>query len=400
MNPAFCPDEANTVGMWVVLAAVTHLYAVLVDDLGLPGDRIVNKAVGRDVGHCCVDLTGFDLIVDSPLSDVHKVYAVSANKTRGVVGDVVPVADLVTAGDALGAKRCKWRRAQPQVVIEVFRYRYGWEVPPCLNAFVNPNDADFHADQPPDPSVANQLADMAEGSVGPALQAGLQDPAVAFCDFHQTAALSHGKRKWFFYIHILTGLHSHDRHRCVPMVRRADADGVDILAGKQIAEVTIISANSASIVLINVLPESLAPGFYRIANSNDTSILLGQKNVPMVCVDITRSDQAQSDSFAWRDGPIAAEYTRWYNVRKANNAGHAEDRVLKKVASRCLTLVHLMAPLSNQNSMLSVRDLIFKFCLDDLEGRTIEIFLDALLVERYDKRNWLRFTVNGNEAFS
>ena len=124
-------------------------------------------------------------------------------------------------------------------------------------------------------------------------------------DLDNPAALGHSKRERFLDIYILAGLHSRDGLHRMPMVRRTDTDGVDVLASQEIAKVTIISAYVASIGLIDMVPESLAPVFHGITDCDDACVLLGQKYLSVVCVDVTRTDQAQSDTVAWCD---TAEY--------------------------------------------------------------------------------------------
>ena len=144
MNPTLCSDEANTVGMRITLAAIAHFDAVFIDDFGLPGDRVVNETVAGDLGRCRANLCGLDLVADSPLGDVHEMYPVAANETGGVIRDVIPIADVVAAGDTFGAKGRKWGRTQPQVVVESLRHRCDGEISSRLHTFVNPDDTYFN----------------------------------------------------------------------------------------------------------------------------------------------------------------------------------------------------------------------------------------------------------------
>lgn len=99
----------------------------------------------------------------------------------------------------------------------------------------------------------------------------------------------------------------------------------------------------------------------------------------MVCVDITRTNQAQGDTIAWCDAPIVAECARCNDCRKAYETRYANGCVLEKVSPSCIEIVHV--PYSFKiNDIVSSRIFLFKFHLTDRDGPIPENFLDALQI--------------------
>ena len=79
-----------------------------------------------------------------------------------------------------------------------------------------------------DASVANQLAGQPVAIVGALLAAGLEDAVVFSGRLDHRLAFLDGQRQRFFAVDVTAGLHRGDRGQRVPVVDRADRDGVQV----------------------------------------------------------------------------------------------------------------------------------------------------------------------------
>ena len=116
----------------------------------------------------------------------------------------------------------------------------------------------------------------------------------------------------------------------MPVVRRADTDGVDVLACQQFPEVLIVDTAISCIGLVDAVAKGSTPAHYRIADCHNTCILFGQKGFAVVAIDVACADQAQRDAIAWRDCSIAAECRGGDNMGKHHSARHANCRIPEK----------------------------------------------------------------------
>ena len=122
------------------------------------------------------------------------------------------------------------RGAEPLVVIEIGGHgHFGLDV---ARRVFGQTDEDFL--DLSDAAVANQLAGQAELYVGALLTAQLQDSASPLHDVGHLAAFGDGERRRLLQIDVLAGERGFHGGLRVPVVRRADADGVDALIGEHI----------------------------------------------------------------------------------------------------------------------------------------------------------------------
>ncbi len=92
-----------------------------------------------------------------------------------------------------------------------------------------------HRLQVADPAVADQLAGAAEAMVRPLLAAGLEDDVMLAHRVAHGAALGDRQRQRLLAVDVLAGLARLDHRDRVPVVRRADLDGVDVFPAQDFA---------------------------------------------------------------------------------------------------------------------------------------------------------------------
>ena len=88
-------------------------------------------------------------------------------------------------------------------------------------------------------AVANQFAGKTRGVVGAFVAASLEYSAVAFDSIADGAAFGDAVGERFFAVDVLARLCSGYGDKGVPVVGGADGDGVDVIAGEQVPEVTV-----------------------------------------------------------------------------------------------------------------------------------------------------------------
>jgi hypothetical protein len=155
------------------------------------------------------------------------------------------------------------------------------------------------------------------------------------------------------------------------MVRSSDTDRVDIPAGQQLAIVTIIGASAAAIGLIDAVPIDLPPDLYGIADSYNAGVGLCEKGFPVVAVDITRADQAERDTIARRNRPVAAEYRGREYVRKTGGARNSSRYIPHKTPTCYFEVVHLLFLVAGRSNIFRVKCYPVLACLPPRKKQTV-----------------------------
>ena len=130
------------------------------------------------------------------------------------------------------------RRAFPEVPVELLGDRYDGERA-ADGVVADPGLDGVHL---ADPAVAHQLAGQAIARVGALLAAGLEDAVVLAGRLDHRLAFLDGEREGLLAVDVAAGLHRGDRGQGVPVVDRADRDGVQVFLGEQLAEVFVFVA--------------------------------------------------------------------------------------------------------------------------------------------------------------
>ena len=125
------------------------------------------------------------------------------------------------------SKWCAPRRgSEPAVVVEVRRDRTLVEdlgLRKFTQHRADPGDVT-------DPAIAHHGCSFAKSGIGTLLGSGLQHPATSPCGFNQLPSLADRQGERFFAIDILARQQGGLGDRGVPVIRRADENGVDVRA--------------------------------------------------------------------------------------------------------------------------------------------------------------------------
>jgi hypothetical protein len=76
------------------------------------------------------------------------------------------------------------------------------------------------------------------------------------------------------------------------VVRCADTDSVYVFPGQKVAKIAVLGACVIFIGLVDAILIGLSPGLHWIADSYNTGVLLSQKGLTVVRVDITSANKA------------------------------------------------------------------------------------------------------------
>jgi hypothetical protein len=111
-------------------------------------------------------------------------------------------------------------------------------------------------------------------------------------------------RERFFAVHILASIQGGDGDDGVPVIRRGDDDGVDVLAGEELAEVAVGLAAFEGGVL--VLAVALGDGLLGvltavgidIADGDDLDFFATEEVVEVTAVHLAVADEAEREALA------------------------------------------------------------------------------------------------------
>src|SRR5262249_8986938 len=163
----------------------------------------------------------------APLGDVEVVGAPVGHHAAGVLAVLPPVGEV-----GVHAARAEDRvvrplrgRPQPAVPVQAGLFLLLRQVARLAGAA----DVDVDRLDLADAAAAHQLAGGAELVAGALLAAGLEDAVVLAGRLDHGAGLADGQRQRLLAVDVLAGLARLDSRDGVPVVRRGDDDGVDVL---------------------------------------------------------------------------------------------------------------------------------------------------------------------------
>jgi hypothetical protein len=195
-----------------------------------------------------------------------------------------------------------------------------------------------------EPAATDDLRRLPEGPehVGSLLAAGLEDPLVFPRDLDAALALGERQRQGLFAIDVLARLHRLDGRDHMPVLRRGDANGVDVLPPDQIAEVRVGGADMGrGLALIGLLDAPLGVLSTRsvhLADGQRLDVAKAQQLVKMVVIGhFAAADEPDRDPLTGRGLVVPAEDTARHDRRHGNRAGGkpSEEVPAREVAFWC-----------------------------------------------------------------
>ena len=209
-----------------------HGHAVGVADGEVDVGRVGKKAAAGELA-LAFDGDGAAVIhAERPLANVEVVGAPVGHLTVGALGDE---AEIVVAADGrVGPPRSG---PEPEIPIEVGRHGLGFPGG-VAEAVVGWNPA-FDAVEFTETVVAHEFSDVVETFHRAVLGAVLRHAAVFAGGLDDGATLGDGEGQRFLDVDILAVAHRVDGDQRVPVVGRADEDGVDVGTAVEFAEVAV-----------------------------------------------------------------------------------------------------------------------------------------------------------------
>ena len=171
-----------------------------------------------------------------------------------------------------------------------------------------------------DAAVADVLDGAAEVAVefGALLAAGLEHDVVVARRLHHRARFGDRQRQRLFAIDVLASASGEDRGDGVPVIRRADDDGVDIAAIQQFAEIDVCGATAigAGLAFLGVgtmhaLDGVLAANAVHVADGDDLRAAVAEEALEMSAIHHADADEAEIDAAVgprpWRSWAVIFE---------------------------------------------------------------------------------------------
>ena len=219
--------------------------------------------------------------------------------------------------DAVLRVRHHGRGTEPRVISQVRRHRHHRFVPARRIA----GKADVDRFQFADAAVPDQFCGIPELRRRALLAANLKNAPGCVDRVAQLPSLGDGQRGGLLQVHVLAGAHGGYCDQRVPVIRRADDDGVDVAIGEQLAVVAVrpdaverlsrrpgVVAVHQHACVLDALRVHIAHGDdLRLRMLPDTRQVVGPRDAP-------RPDRCHVDTVAGRG---AAEH------RRRNDGGEA-----------------------------------------------------------------------------
>jgi len=235
-----------------------------------------------------------------PLGGIQQMGTPIGNHAAGIVED--PAEIPVTAR---GGIRGIGRGPEPHFIIKPVRDGLGLLVFGIFIGSVNAmagRQSDLDGFEFADAAVADEFGHPMIDGNRTVFSGGLEDAAVTFDRVAENATFPNSE-SGFFTANILAGFDGGKRHRHVPMIRRSDHDGVDIIAGNDIAEIIVGGAVFIVVFLVGDFAGSITIVGIHITNREYLRIGLGEEAAQIDRGTVTAdADTADGDPIAGGDG--------------------------------------------------------------------------------------------------
>ena len=126
----------------------------------------------------------------------------------------------------------------------------------------------------------------------------------------------------FFAVDILAGVDSFDRLDGMPMIRRGDANGVDVLAINDLAIVVVRLAVLVLVTLVGAITGGVAAGGVTVGNRNGNHVGIGHKPVLQPAVLNPHADESNGDFVVGLH--LGRQDAGWQDERGTGNGGCLE----------------------------------------------------------------------------
>ena len=305
-----------------------ELHAVAVAASNVPVRDRAEEALGRDRARA-LDLDGHGLLeVPAPDRDIERMGAPAAEETDGVVVHVPrsPArAAILRVGRDAG-------RSQPPVVVQIV-----WNGN-LRRRSARPAGRGVHFDllQVADPPVDRQFARVPQVRAGPLLRAVLEHIAIPLDGLAQGDVPLHAQTERLLDVHILARPRRGQGGRHVPVVGRGDDNGVDVVAGEQLAEVRVRGGELALVLLVDPGDRAVAATLERVGDGDAAAALQSQKAAQNPPAASAHADVPHRDAVA---RGISAENRRGHD-RGQGDDRRRHPRTLQEPSSRGLVSAH------------------------------------------------------------
>jgi hypothetical protein len=323
-DPAIVADELEAVGEFVGdgdfdVAGVGELHAV--------GAVDVPVFVFRKIG-LAFDAAGaavFD--VERPVQNIVVVGAPAGDHAEAVGVVAEPAGAVVDVGrvDALFGVGDERRGAEPAVVVELGRDGLGG----LIGRGRVDGQTDLDGADTAEAAAADEFAGAAELLAGALLRTELEDAARFGDGGTEEHALGVRHRHGFLQVDIFAGEDGGERGLGVPVVGRADDDGVDVGTFQELTVVghDVDARSGRALFAVEFLDEAAAAGGARGIDVAHGDVVgeAGVEDVGHVVAegDATAANLADADAVAGRRG---AEETGWDDLRGGEKAGTEQRR--------------------------------------------------------------------------
>ena len=268
------------------------------------------------------DRTGV-LGVHAPVGAVDVMRAPTSDHACAELAAAQPAGTAIALGwmDSIEGVVDVWSFAKPHLVVEAIGDRHGGLVAAGRVA----GEADFNAFQRADAAVADELRCVSELDGGALLAADLEDAAGGLDSIGHGAAFGDGERSGLLQVDVFAGANGIDGDERVPVVGRADEDGVDVFVCKQVVIVGVACdaivglAELGGVGFVDELFAIFDTIGVEVANGDDAGIVYGEDvGHVMDARDAPHADGADVDLLA---GRVLAEKARRNNGREAGDGG-------------------------------------------------------------------------------
>src|SRR5260370_41117146 len=119
---------------------------------------------------------------------------------------------------------------------------------------------------------------MPEVGHAPLPGAGLPNAPILFDGVHHGHALGEGMRQRLLAVNIFFRSRGLDRRDAVPVIRRRDAHGVDVLSSQQFSKVFVPLTVFVLVMIVDSIDGWVEMPLVYVGDSDDPTILLTQKS--------------------------------------------------------------------------------------------------------------------------